>query len=85
MVARTIATLETPVLLLDERRMRANIARMRQRVAHLGVDFRPHVKTAKCIEVARSMTGGANGAITVSTLREADKFAGMDSPTSSMP
>ncbi len=67
--------LETPALLLDEPRMMANIARLSARLRALGVPLRPHVKTAKCIEVALAMTGGAPGPITVSTLREAERFA----------
>jgi len=70
-----LTTLETPALLLDAPRMAVNINRMQQRVAALGVAFRPHVKTAKCLPVARAMLGAARGPITVSTLREADAFA----------
>ncbi len=70
-----IMQLETPALLLEQGRMKENITRMRKQVARLNVGFRPHVKTAKCIEVALAMTGGAPGPITVSTLREADYFA----------
>ena len=71
-----LATIETPALLLDLPRMQANIERLQARLATLGVGFRPHVKTAKCVEVARRMLGGAaSGPITVSTLREADEFA----------
>jgi D-serine deaminase-like pyridoxal phosphate-dependent protein len=40
-----------------------------------GVRLRPHIKTHKCIEVARIQTEGHNGAITVSTLAEARAFA----------
>lgn len=70
-------TLETPALLLDAPRLHANIARMKTRTAALGVTLRPHVKTAKCIEVARATDGpdAPPGPITVSTLREADQFA----------
>lgn len=73
----TLTALETPALLLDAPRLHANIARMKTRMAALGVTLRPHVKTAKCIEVARATDGeGAPpGPITVSTLREADQFA----------
>ena len=71
----TIAQLETPALLLEHGRMQRNIARMRTQLARLKVRFRPHVKTAKCIEAALAMSGGAPGPITVSTLREADYFA----------
>jgi D-serine deaminase-like pyridoxal phosphate-dependent protein len=70
-----LTDLETPALLLDEAVLRANIARMQARMAALGVALRPHVKTAKCIEVARLSDGGSCGPITVSTLREADQFA----------
>jgi D-serine deaminase-like pyridoxal phosphate-dependent protein len=66
--------LETPLLLLDEGRMRHNIERMQTRMNKLGVSFRPHVKTSKCPEVAkRQLAAGACG-ITVSTLKEAEEF-----------
>jgi len=71
----TLATLETPALLLDAARMAANIARLRARLQALGVAARPHVKTAKCLPVVQAMLGAATGPITVSTLREADEFA----------
>ncbi|MDB5859573.1 MAG: hypothetical protein JWQ76_3262 [Ramlibacter sp.] len=72
----TLEGMETPALLLDEARMDRNIERMRKQVQRLGVAFRPHVKTSKCIEVARRMMGSWEGPITVSTLLEADYFAG---------
>ncbi|MFN9448212.1 MAG: alanine racemase [Rubrivivax sp.] len=66
--------LETPVALLDTDTLDANLRRMQQRVQALGVALRPHVKTAKCVPVARRQQAlGAQG-ITVSTLREADEF-----------
>jgi D-serine deaminase-like pyridoxal phosphate-dependent protein len=67
--------LETPCLLLDEMRLRRNIRRLRERLAHLGVAFRPHLKSAKSIEVARLAMTSPGGPATVSTLREADYFA----------
>ena len=36
--------------------------------------LRPHVKTAKSLEIARAIHGGKPGPITVSTLREAEYF-----------
>jgi len=67
---RSIAhDLSTPALLLDRDQLLANIARMQSRITHLGVDFRPHVKTCKSIDVLRLM-GGRSG-VTVSTLEEA--------------
>lgn len=72
--------LETPALVLDEARLERNIARMQNRMNQLGVAFRPHVKTSKCLEVVwRQLAAGARG-ITVSTLKEAEEFfrAGVD-------
>ena len=75
-----ITTLPTPAALLDEAQLQRNLARMQQRMQALGVRLRPHVKTAKCVEVARRQQAlGAQG-ITVSTLKEAEVFfdAGFD-------
>jgi D-serine deaminase-like pyridoxal phosphate-dependent protein len=68
--------LETPALLLDQQKMDSNIARMRGRLAQLGVAFRPHVKTSKSIDVVRRTLGKETGPITVSTLKEAEYFTG---------
>ncbi len=73
-VVDQLAALPTPALLLDERRMLANIARLRERAAGLGVRLRPHLKTAKSVDVARRLLEGGAGAATVSTLREAEVF-----------
>ncbi len=67
--------LETPRLLLDQDRLERNAARMRGRCAALGVVLRPHLKTAKSVEVARTAGGGAPGPVTVSTLAEAEYLA----------
>lgn len=69
------AALQTPALLLDPDRMARNIERMRAKAAGLRVSLRPHVKTAKCLEVIERMTGGVRGPVTVSTLREAERLA----------
>ena len=68
--------LETPALLLDEAQMDRNIGRMRGRLRQLRVAFRPHVKTNNSIEVSRRLMETPQGPITVSTLLEADYFAG---------
>jgi D-serine deaminase-like pyridoxal phosphate-dependent protein len=70
-----IHDLQTPALLLDPGRLQANAARMRERAADLGVALRPHMKTAKCHEIAKVAHGGQLGPITVATLREAEYFA----------
>ena len=75
MVQVTLEQLETPALILDEARMTRNIARMRAQMQRLGVTFRPHVKTNKCLEVSRRLMETPQGPITVSTLLEAEQFA----------
>jgi D-serine deaminase-like pyridoxal phosphate-dependent protein len=69
-----LTDLETPALALDAAKMRANIARMNDAARRHGVTLRPHLKTAKSVEVAKLMTDGWPGAVTVSTLKEADQF-----------
>lgn len=75
MATQTLEQLETPALILDEARMERNIARMRDQMRRLGVTFRPHVKTNKCMDVSRRLMETPQGPITVSTLLEADYFA----------
>jgi D-serine deaminase-like pyridoxal phosphate-dependent protein len=48
---------------------------MKARLAGLGVAFRPHLKTAKSLDVARIAMTSPEGPATVSTLREAEYFA----------
>jgi D-serine deaminase-like pyridoxal phosphate-dependent protein len=56
--------------------MEANIDRLRRRMDALGVGLRPHVKTAKSLEIVRRLFDGGTGPITVSTLAEAEAFGG---------
>lgn len=72
---RRLGDLETPCLVLDADRMDRNIARLRARLDGLGVALRPHLKTAKSVEVARRVMTTPQGPATVSTLREAELFA----------
>jgi D-serine deaminase-like pyridoxal phosphate-dependent protein len=70
-----LETLPTPSLVLDVDRLKRNAERIGGRVRELGARLRPHIKTHKCIEVARIQTAGHSGGITVSTLAEASAFA----------
>lgn len=70
-----LGDLETPCLVLDADRMDRNIARLRERLAPLGVTLRPHLKTAKSVEVAQRVMATPQGPATVSTLKEAEFFA----------
>ena len=69
-----IEQLNTPNLILDKIRLKRNITTMAARVRELGVNLRPHLKTAKSAEVARLAIKGAAGGITVATLSEAEYF-----------
>jgi len=71
-----LGQLETPCLVLDEARLERNVARMRAHLDALGVGLRPHVKTAKSIDVTRRTLRSKEDTITVSTLKEAEYFLG---------
>jgi D-serine deaminase-like pyridoxal phosphate-dependent protein len=72
---QTLETLQTPCLLLDQARLRTNVSRMKARLAGLGAAFRPHLKTAKSLDVACIAMTSREGPAMVSTLREAEYFA----------
>lgn len=69
-----LQNLPTPALVLDETRMMRNIARLAERADRLGVSLRPHLKSAKSVDVAHRVTGGKPAPVTVSTLAEAEAF-----------
>jgi len=71
----TLGELDTPCLILDADRMDQNIARLRGRLDGFDVSLRPHLKTAKSVEVARRVMSSPAGPATVSTLMEATQFA----------
>ena len=57
-------------------RVAANVGRAEARCRDLGVRFRPHLKTAKSADIARMIPSASSHGITVSTLKEAEYFAG---------
>lgn len=66
----------TPALVVDLEVLDANIAAMASRAAGLGVALRPHVKTHKCVEIARRQVAASGStALTVATVSEAEVFA----------
>jgi D-serine deaminase-like pyridoxal phosphate-dependent protein len=69
-----LQTIKTPSLVLDVERVKRNAERMSERMRSFGASLRPHVKTHKCVEVARMQTAGGPSRITVSTLAEAHAF-----------
>jgi D-serine deaminase-like pyridoxal phosphate-dependent protein len=70
-----LTELETPFAVVDADIVAANTTRMRSRLMAHDVALRPHVKTAKSLQVALLAGGGEIGPITVSTLKEAEQFA----------
>jgi len=71
----TLDDLRTPCLVLDRTILRRNIATMAAALGRHRVPLRPHMKTAKSIDVAKLALEGQSGGITVSTLAEAEYFA----------
>jgi len=71
----SLSQLDTPSLILDKAALARNTARMTARFKEIGIDLRPHMKTAKSIDVARMALEGNFGGVTVSTLKEAEYFA----------
>jgi D-serine deaminase-like pyridoxal phosphate-dependent protein len=69
-----IQDLETPCLLLDINKLEHNISFLHRRMKELGVNLRPHGKTAKNIDVMRMSLKGQSGGITVSTIKEAEYY-----------
>jgi D-serine deaminase-like pyridoxal phosphate-dependent protein len=69
-----LSDLNTPAAVVDVQRMLRNIQRMQARADALGVKFRPHVKTTKCLDVAAAQAAAGARGITVSTLKEAEQF-----------
>ncbi|XHC09182.1 alanine racemase [Labrenzia sp. ac12] len=66
--------LETPRLILDAGRLKANARPFIDRAAKLSVMLRPHLKTSKSMDVARIAKDGDSSGFTVSTLKEAEYF-----------
>ena len=66
--------LPTPALLVDLEVLKRNAAHMQERSAALGVELRPHLKTAKCAQIAEIAVQGGVRKIVVSTVQEAYFF-----------
>lgn len=70
-----LSDLPTPHLVLDRVKLQKNLDRMKERADALGVRLRPHMKTAKSIDVAKLALADRPACITVSTMKEARYFA----------
>lgn len=83
----SIHDLPTPALLLDWEALQRNLDAMSQKARSLGVALRPHLKTHKCLKIARMQRERGACGLTVSTLVEAEIFAdaGFDDLTYAFP
>ena len=82
-----LGDIETPALIVDRERLRRNLEAIQALANRHGVALRPHVKTHKCVEIARlQLEGGAVG-VTASKVDEALVFieAGVPSITLAYP
>jgi len=70
-----LTAVETPALILDEKRMHQNIRRLSEHIGPKNIALRPHLKTVKSWEIAKQVLTGGTGPATVSTLAEAEVFA----------
>lgn len=80
-------SIEVPTLLLDEARVRRNLAFMVERAHNQGVFFRPHFKTHQSAEIGEWCREAGVQAITVSSVRMARYFvdAGWEDLTIAFP
>jgi D-serine deaminase-like pyridoxal phosphate-dependent protein len=66
----------TPYVAVDLDVLDANIAGMATSASARGLRLRPHVKTHKCLEIARRQVAGGAIGVTVATIAEAEVFIG---------
>jgi D-serine deaminase-like pyridoxal phosphate-dependent protein len=71
----TLEELPTPSLILSIDKFDRNVEQMRSALSRHSVQFRPHLKTAKSVDLAMRLFKGTSMPVTVSTLKEAEVFA----------
>ncbi len=75
------STIQTPAVVVDRPRLEANLRRIQAVATTNGVGLRPHIKTHKCLEIARlQLAGGAVG-LTCSKPDEAAVFIADGAPS----
>ena len=73
-IDQSLLQLETPHILLDRDRLQANIQLIQGIAKGRGVNVRPHIKTHKCLELARQQIDAGAVGITSSKVDEALVF-----------
>src|SRR5262249_17850690 len=64
--------LDTPAAVVDLDRLEVNLARWQAEADRVGLVNRPHVKTHKCVEIARRQLAGGAAGLTCQKLGEAE-------------
>lgn len=71
----SLSRIATPMPVIDEDRLAANIARAQDYMTAHGLSFRPHIKTHKIPSVARAQIDAGAAGINCQKLTEAEVFA----------
>lgn len=71
----SLESIETPAALVDLDRLERNLARWQEYCGRVGLANRPHVKTHKCVEIARRQAALGAAGLTCQTLHEAETMA----------
>ena len=64
----------TPCLILDRGKLDNNIRKIKSIVSKQKIDFRPHLKTAKCLEITKILVKEFGPRAMVSTIEELEKL-----------
>ncbi len=64
----------TPCLILDRGKLDANIRKIKSIVSKQEIDFRPHLKTAKCLEITKILVKEFGPRAMVSTIEELEQL-----------
>ena len=71
---KSLNELFTPCLILDEYKFTKNVERLKSIVEQKNINFRPHLKTAKCIEITKRFSEAFGKRAVVSTIEEIEKL-----------
>ncbi|KPF46107.1 D-TA family PLP-dependent enzyme [Rhizobium sp. AAP43] len=74
-IGQDIASLSTPLPMIDEARLAGNIARVQSYMNTHGLAFRPHIKTHKIPNLAREQVEAGARGINCQKITEAEVFA----------
>ena len=71
-----LKNLNTPCLILDQSKLYNNIRKIKTVISSRKLEFRPHLKTAKCREIAKILVKEFGALAMVSTIEEIEQLKG---------